>query len=167
MKHQGSPLARVASAAVAAILVAGGALAGCGTADPGDAILAEYAKWETLLKVSGVRVIDLHTSMRKARDGRAEPFSKDKVHPGDDGHLLIARTILAALGAKAPEESIATIKADPLFRLVERKRAARSAAWMKHVGYTREKTGKPEPLGTAEADAAKLQEKIDAIRRNP
>jgi lysophospholipase L1-like esterase len=130
-----------------------------------DAVLAEYAKWETGLKVPGVTVIDLHTAMRKARDGRAEPFSRDKVHPGDDGHLLMAKTILTALGVKAPDETVATIKADPLFRLVDQKRALRSAAWMRHVGYTREKTVKPEPLGTAEADAAKVQEKIDALRR--
>jgi len=47
--------------------------------------------------------------------------------------------------------------------LVEQKRAMRSVAWMKHIGYTREKTVKPEPLGTAEADAATLQEKILAL----
>jgi lysophospholipase L1-like esterase len=129
-----------------------------------NAVLAEYAKWETGLKVPGVHVIDLHTAMRKARDARSEPFSKDKVHC-DDGHLFVARTILAALGVKVPDESVATIKADPLFKLVEQKRGARSAAWMKHVGYTREKTVPPEPLGTAETDAAKLQEKIDALRR--
>jgi hypothetical protein len=51
--------------------------------------------------------------------------------------------------------------------LVEQKRAMRSAAWMKHIGFTREKTISPEPLGTAETDAAKLQKKIDAIRRKP
>lgn len=130
-----------------------------------DAVLTEYARWETALKVPGVEVIDLHAAMRKARDGRAEPFSKDKVHPGDDGHLLIARTILAALGFKPPDETVAAIKADPLFKLVDQKRAVRSAAWMRHVGYTREKTVTPEPLGTAEADAAKVQEKIDALRR--
>jgi lysophospholipase L1-like esterase len=130
-----------------------------------DAVLTEYAKWETTLKVPGVTVIDLHTAMRKAREARTEPFSKDKVHPGDNGHLLMAKTILAALGVKAPDESLADIKADPLFKLVEQKRGMRSAAWMKHVGYTREKTVKPEPLGTVEADAAKVQEKIDALRR--
>ncbi|MFO0840825.1 MAG: hypothetical protein U0797_00300 [Gemmataceae bacterium] len=112
-------------------------------------------------------VIDLHTAMRKARDARAAPFSADKVHPGDAGHLVIANTLLAALGVKAPDEAVATIKADPLFQLVQRKRAARSGAWMKHVGYTREKTVKPEPLGAAEADAAEIQEKIDALRRKP
>jgi len=130
-----------------------------------DAVLIEYAKWETALTVPGVHVIDLHTAMRKAREGRAAPFSKDRVHPGDDGHLLMAMTILAALGVQAPDETVAAIKANPLFKLVEQKRAGRSAAWMRHVGYTREAAVKPEPLGTAEADAAKVQEKIDALRR--
>jgi hypothetical protein len=36
---------------------------------------------------------------------------------------------------------------------------------MRHVGYTREELVKPQPLGSAEADAAKLQKKIDALRR--
>jgi lysophospholipase L1-like esterase len=132
-----------------------------------DAVLTAYAKWETRLKVPGVTVIDLHTAMRKARDRRTAPFSGDKVHPGDDGHLLMAKTILTALGAKVPDETLAMINADPLFKLVEEQRALRSSAWMKHIGYTREKTVKPEPLGTAEADVAKLQKRIDALRRKP
>lgn len=130
-----------------------------------DAVLTDYAKWEVGLKRDGVRVIDLHTAMRAARAARAEPFSKDKVHFGEDGHLFVARTLLAALGEKTPDETAAAVKADPLYRLVEQKRAARSAAWMRHIGYTREKTVPPGPLGTAEADAAALQEKIDALRR--
>jgi lysophospholipase L1-like esterase len=132
-----------------------------------DAVLTEYAKWQTTLKRPGVDVIDLHTAMRAARATRTEPFSKDKVHFGDDGHLLMAKTILAALGTQAPDETVATIKADPLYKLVEQKRGMRSAAWMRHVGYTREKTVPPVPLGTLEADAARLQEKIDALRRRP
>jgi lysophospholipase L1-like esterase len=130
-----------------------------------DTVLAEYARWETSLTLPGVHLIDLHTAMRKARDARTVPFSGDKVHPGDDGHLLMARTILTALGVKVPDESLASIKGDPLFKLVEQKRATRSAAWMRHIGYTREKTVTPQPLGSAEADAAKLQQQIDTLRR--
>lgn len=130
-----------------------------------DSVLTEYAKWETALKVPGVHVIDLHTAMRKARDGRAVAFSPDKVHPGDDGQLVIARTMLTALGVKVPEETVADIQKDPLYKLVAEKRAMRSAQWMKHVGYTREMTVTPQPLGTVEADAAKIQEKIDALRQ--
>jgi lysophospholipase L1-like esterase len=130
-----------------------------------DTVLTEYAKWETGLNIPGVSVIDLHTAMRTAREGRAAPFAPDKVHPGDDGHLLMARTILAALGEKLPDETLAAIKADPLFKLAEEQRQLRSAAWMRHVGYTREKTVTPGPLGMAEADAAKLQRRIDELRR--
>ena len=130
-----------------------------------DSVLAEYAKWEMSLKTPGVKVIDLHTAMQKARADRSTPFSGDKVHPGDDGQLLIATTILTAFGVKTPDGTVATIKADPLFKLVETKRGARSTAWMKHTGYTRAKTVKPEPLGTAEADGMAIQEKIDALRR--
>lgn len=130
-----------------------------------DAVMAAYAKWMTGLKVDGVTVIDLHAAMRKARDARTEPFARDKVHYGDDGHLLVARSILTAFGVNVPDDTAATVKADPLFKLVEQKRALRSAAWMKHVGYTREKTVEPQPLGTTEADAAKFQERIDALRR--
>jgi lysophospholipase L1-like esterase len=130
-----------------------------------DSVLTAYAKWETELKVPGVRVIDLHTAMRKARETRTEPFSKDRVHPGDDGHLLMARTVLTALGVKLPDEGVADIKKDPLYKLVAEKRALRSGQWMKHIGYTREAVVAPQPLGTVEADAAKLQEKIDNLRR--
>ena len=130
-----------------------------------DTVLTEYAKWATGLMIDGVTVIDLHTAMRKARDVRTSPFSKDKVHFGDDGHVLVAQTLMAAIGAKVPDESVAKIKAESMFKLVEQKRALRSAAWLKHIGYTREKTVAPGPLGTVEADAAKLQEKIDTLRR--
>lgn len=130
-----------------------------------DTVMAAYAKWETELKAPGVTVIDLHTAMRTARAARTEPFAKDGVHYGDDGHLVVARTILAAFGVTPPEEKAAAVKADPLFKLVEQKRALRSTAWMKHVGYTREKTVAPQPLGTAEADGAKLQVQIDDLRR--
>jgi hypothetical protein len=130
-----------------------------------DAVLAEYAQWVLGLQGPGVTVIDLHTAMRKAGDGRAKPFSPDKVHPGDDGHLLMARMIVSALGVTPPDEMVTAVKADPLFKLAEQKRTLRSAAWMRHVGYTRETTVPPRPLGTAEADAARVQEQIDALRR--
>lgn len=130
-----------------------------------DTVLAAYAAWELTLKKPGVQVIDLHTPMAKARAGRAEVFSKDRIHPGDDGHLLMARTILAGAGVPAPDEPLAAIKADPLYKLVAQRRALRSGKWMAHVGYTREKTVAPQPLGEAEAEVAKLQEQIDALQK--
>jgi lysophospholipase L1-like esterase len=132
-----------------------------------DAVMTAYAAWEMTLKLPGVRVIDLHTAMRKARDARTEAFSRDRVHPGDDGHLFMARTILTALGVNVPDESPAAIQADPLFQQVDRLRRHRSMRWMQHIGYTREKTVTPQPLGDTEAEAARIQKTIDALRRAP
>lgn len=130
-----------------------------------DSVLTAYAEWEMGLKVPGVRVIDLHSAMRKAREARTEVFSKDRVHPGEDGHLLMARTVLTGLGVKVPEQTVADIKKDPLYKLVADRRGLRSAGWMKHVGYTRETKVDPQPLGTTETDAARMQEKVNALRR--
>jgi lysophospholipase L1-like esterase len=132
-----------------------------------ESVLAEYAAWEKTLSIPGVTVIDLHSAMKAARSTRTTVFSQDHVHPGDEGHLLMARTILTALGVVTPEVTVQIIKADPLYSLVNQKRTLRSNRWLNHTGYTRDKTVLPQPLGTTETDIANLQTKIDTLRRNP
>lgn len=136
-----------------------------GTEPNYDTVMANYAAWQMSLEIPNVRVIDLHTAMRKARDARKEPFSKDKIHPGDEGHLLMAKTILGGIGVTIPDESPTSIASDPLFAKVNEHRQYRSARWMEHIGYTREKTVTPQPLGDAESRATALQAEINALRR--
>ncbi len=130
-----------------------------------DSVMTEYAAWEKSLDLPGVDVIDLHSAMRAARDAQSAPFSKDHVHPGPKGHLLMAKTILDALGVFVPEQTLEEIEADPLYKPVDQLRKHRSSRWMRHIGYTREKTVMPQPLGDTEKVAAKLQKAIDQIRR--
>lgn len=130
-----------------------------------DSVLTAYAAWEKTLRRPGLEVVDLHTAMRTAREKRTEVFSKDRIHPGDEGHLFMARTILAGVGLETPEEALAKVKADPLFTQVDLLRRHRAVHWMNFVGYTREKVVKPTPLGDAEAQAAKIQAKIDELRK--
>jgi lysophospholipase L1-like esterase len=132
-----------------------------------DTVLSAYAAWEVSLSLPSVQVIDLHTAMRQARAKRSEVFSKDKVHPGDDGHLLMAKTILTGFGVQVPDEPVATILTDPLYRLVKDKRTLISDRWMKHIGYSREKVVTPQPLDDTEQRVAKLQAEIDVLRRKP
>lgn len=129
-----------------------------------DQVLTEYAAWEKSLNLPDVRVIDLHTPMRKARDARDEPFSRDHIHPGDAGHWFMAQTILAALGVESVDQDLKTVKMDPLFVEVDRLRRLRWDRWMKHVGYTREKTVNPEPLGDTEGQEAAIRERIEKLR---
>jgi len=139
------------------------------TAKPGefnyDSVMTAYAAWEMELKRPGLTVVDLHSAMRKARDARAEVFSRDRIHPGDDGHLLMARTILAGAGVATPEVSAKDAMVDPLFKAIDQLRRLRATKWMAHVGYTRERVVSPAPLGDAEEQVAKLQAKVDELRR--
>lgn len=132
-----------------------------------DDVLAVYGQWEQTLKLKDVTVIDLHTEMRKARNDNPETvISPDRVHPGEAGHLLMARTILKGLGVSVPTEDLATIKKDPLFNLVAKRRATRSTGWMPYIGYSRGKTFRADSVEKTEADAKKFQDEINALRRN-
>jgi lysophospholipase L1-like esterase len=128
-----------------------------------DTVLTAYAAWEMTLKESGLTVIDLHTAMRKARETRTEVFSKDGVHPGDEGHWLMAKTVLSSLGLPLPELKLAEIQADPVFKQVDLLRRHRATHWMNYVGYTRQKTVPPTPLGAAVQQAQEIQQKIDEL----
>ena len=139
-------------------------------------MLAEYAKWELSLPRSGVTVVELHSILNdylKAQRAKnpAFKFSGDGIHPDAAGHLLMARTIVSALGVKVDggdlHEELSKLGADPLFNLVNRHRQVRSAAWLAYVGYTRGKTVKADSIETEEQNAAVLQAQIDEVRRKP
>ena len=130
-----------------------------------DSVMTAYAAWEVQLKRPGLTVIDLHTAMRKARDARTEVFSRDRVHPGDDGHLLMARTILAGADVTTLDITAKEAMADPLFKAVDQLRKLRASKWMAYIGYSRERVVAPTPLGDADEQVAKLQAKVDELRR--
>ena len=130
-----------------------------------DGVMTAYAAWEMSIKDKGVQVIDLHSAMRKARDARSEVFSKDRVHPGEEGHLFMAAEILKGLGVDVPSEDLETIQKDPLFHEIDRLRSYRSKQWMQHIGYHREKLVEPQALGETESKVATMQARINEIRR--
>jgi lysophospholipase L1-like esterase len=135
--------------------------------EPGnyDTVLTAYAAWETTLREPGVEVIDLHSAMRQARGARSTPFSSDHVHPGDDGHLLMATTILKAFGITPPAETPDLIRSSPLFQQIDVLRGKEWGLWMNHTGYTRERHVPPQPLhpnGVAETED--IRRKIASLR---
>ncbi len=135
-----------------------------------DDVLAEFARAEIALKVEGVTTIDLHTPMAAALAARrvkdpAFTFSKDGVHPGDLGHLVMARAIAGGLGLPVPADAdaeLARLAADPVFALVRDRRERRSEAWLPFVGYTLGTPFKSSSIKAAEKTVARLQQLIDA-----
>jgi len=137
-----------------------------------DEVLAEFAATETALHEPGVTVIDLHTLMAAALAERraADPaftFAKDGVHPGDTGHLLMARIIGAALGlpltAADLEIEVTRVKSDPVFELVSTRRRLRSEAWLNFVGFTNDRTYQSTSVTATEQAAKLLQAQIDTL----
>lgn len=136
-------------------------------------VLRTYGKWIMLsdLPVSGK--IDLNTPMldyNRARQASEPEFhlAKDGVHPGDLGHLLIAVTILNSFGITVEgnlNEILASIKADPLFVEIDKRRQMRSKGWLEFIGYERGERVKTDSVDEVEAKAAELQAKIDTLRR--
>jgi lysophospholipase L1-like esterase len=134
-----------------------------------DDVLAEFARTEAELHEPGVSTIDLHTAMAAALAERrkTEPgfiFSKDGVHPGDLGHLTMARIIGRALGLALPDApldaELVRIQADPIWKPVVDRRELRSEAWLPFVGYGRFKSNS---VKAAERVAGRMQELIEAL----
>ncbi|MFT5130798.1 MAG: lysophospholipase L1-like esterase [Rhodothermales bacterium] len=136
-------------------------------------VLANFAKWILAVEQPGVHSVDLHQPMadfvatqRKANPGYT--LARDGIHPQAIGHLVMAQSILAALGVQPEADrdaALARTHADPLYTLVDRYRKARSKAWLSYVGYTRGKTVKTDSIDAAEATARTQMQAINALRR--
>jgi len=136
-----------------------------------DDVLADFAQWEMRLPKGDATVIDLHTPLDAylAKQRETEPgFSfakKDGIHPDAAGHLLMAQIVLRGLGIPVASEGLKAIEGDPLYGLIKEQREARSAGWLKYVGYTRGETVKSDSVTDVEEKNAELQARIDALRR--
>ncbi len=138
-----------------------------------DSVMTDYTNWELTLHDLGVLIVDIHTPINRYLEQRRGlnpdfSFGADGIHPDKAGHLLIAQTLLKALGiplaTRSLEEDLEKINADPLFSLIAQQREIRSKGWLDYVGYTRDKSVKSDSIAPAETKVAALQLKIDRLR---
>jgi phospholipase/lecithinase/hemolysin len=126
--------------------------------------------FSSVVSPDGVDAVARALDASRAERRRADPaftFAPDGVHPGDLGHLLMARTIASGLGLSLPEATLeaelARIQADPLFPLVRDRRALRSEGWLAHIGYTRGETYRAQSVQATERIATRLQTEIEQM----
>lgn len=129
-------------------------------------VLDHYSDWLVEQRKQGWEVIDLHTPMKAALEkGRAaDPkfvLAKDGVHPGDEGHRLMAQAVLDAWKIKTSAAE-AGAKAD-FFKLVREKTDVLKSAWLSAIGHKRPGVGPGLPLEEATAKAAELDAKARAL----
>jgi len=141
-----------------------------------DENLTRYTAWLLSKRADGWDMVDIHSPMRRALDaGRAQDpafqFAKDGVHPGREGHWLMAREILAQfLGAKLEgvpaAEALFPAHGEQIRKLVHERMVLRFNSWMTQIGHQRPGVAggpgaKPGlPPAQAEAQAADIAKQI-------
>jgi lysophospholipase L1-like esterase len=141
-----------------------------------DENLTRYTAWLLSKRADGWDVVDIHTPMRQTLDaGRAKNpaflFAKDGVHPGREGHWLMAREILtqffgAKLDGVASAEDLFPAHGAEIRKLVHERMVLLFNAWMTQIGHKRPGVAgapgaKPGlPLAEANARAADIANKI-------
>lgn len=140
--------------------------------------IIRYTEWLLAKKSAGWDVVDIHGPMKAALDaGRArDPAFKlagDGVHPGREGHWLMAGSILTQfLGANldgiASAEQLFKTSGVEIRRLVNDRRSALFSAYMTQTGHKRPGVpggpgAKPGPsIADATAKAADIGKQISA-----
>ena len=136
-----------------------------------DEVMAAYAKWLVSKRKDGWKVIDLHTVMKKslAKKREQDPkfkYSRDGVHPGGEGHELMAQQIIDFFVVKPPlKDPHPNAYGRMMIFLRERMRAKRDA-WLTEIGHKRP-MGKGKPLAEADKIAAentkRIQQNLESI----
>jgi lysophospholipase L1-like esterase len=112
-----------------------------------DEQLARFTTWLLSKRADGWDVVDLHTPMRQALDQErtkdpAFKFAKDGVHPGREGHWLMAREILtqffgANLGGVTNAENLFPAHGKEIRGLARQRMELQFSAWMTKIGHKR------------------------------
>ncbi|MBM3852841.1 MAG: SGNH/GDSL hydrolase family protein [Verrucomicrobia bacterium] len=124
-------------------------------------VLDAYSEWLLGMRArAGWEVLDLHGPMNTALAERrkANPaftFARDGVHPGPEGHLLMARPVLEAWGLRTgPDGTPDHPSGASILAAIKKKHALLRLAWLAHVGHKRPGVAPGLPLAEAERQAA-------------
>lgn len=123
-------------------------------------VLDAYSGWLLEQRINGWEVLDIHGPMiaALAEQRKTDPvftFSKDGIHPGREGHLLMAKPVLEAWGLKVRPDGTPDHPAGPaILKAVIAKQALLRPAWLSHTGHQRPGVKPGLPLPEAEEQAA-------------
>ncbi|MFL2480124.1 MAG: SGNH/GDSL hydrolase family protein [Verrucomicrobiales bacterium] len=132
-----------------------------------DDVMKAYSEWLISKRQNGWRVIDLHSVMkknleeRKAKDPKFK-YSRDGIHPGTEGHELMAQQIISYFEDKPPINDPQPNSYGRLLLFLRERMRVQRDAWLTKIGHKR-----PMKKGMPLADADKIAaEKTVQIQQN-
>lgn len=135
-------------------------------------VLDAYSDWLLSMKKAGWEVLDIHGPMNAALAEKRKTdsqftFSKDGIHPGTEGHLLMATAVLNAWGLKAQADgSPEHIHGAAILRVIKQKHSILRPAWLSHVGHKRPGNAAGLPIEQALMKAAALTVEAKHLARS-
>lgn len=136
-----------------------------------DEVMSAYSKWLVSKRGEDWQVIDLHAVMKEELRKKREQnprfkYSRDGIHPGDEGHELIAQQIIDYFAIKAPlKDPSPNAYGRMMMFLRERMRVMRDA-WLTEIGHKRPmRKGKPltEAKKIAAENTGRIQQNLKTI----
>ena len=138
-----------------------------------DDVMKAYSEWLLSKREDGWRVINLHAIMKKklAEKRTKAPnfkYSRDGIHPGTEGHELMAQQIINFFAVKAPLNDPQTNSYGRLLMFLRERMRVQRDAWLTEIGHKR-----PMRKGKSLADADKIaaentvqiQQNLETIRK--
>ena len=136
-------------------------------------VLDFYSDWLLdMRKEAKWTVFDIHGPMNAAlaEKRKTDPqftFSKDGVHPGPEGHLIMARAVLDAWGLRVNADGTpAHPNGAAILAAIKKKHALLRPAWLSHVGHKRPGVAAGLPLAEAQAQAAEFDAEARTLAKS-
>ena len=135
-------------------------------------VLAAYARWLHDQRGQGWEVLDVHGAMTEALAERrqADPqfsYARDGIHPNAEGHLVMARPLLAEWGLKVDANGLPEHpNGAAIFEQVKQKQLLLRDAWLTATGHQRPGVRAGLPLAEAQAKAAVFDAEARRLARS-
>ncbi|MDP7251803.1 MAG: hypothetical protein QGF00_19495, partial [Planctomycetota bacterium] len=136
-----------------------------------DDVMAVYSEWLVSKREDGWKVIDLHKVMKEELRKKREKdpkfkYSRDGVHPGAEGHALMAQQIIDFFAVKPPLKNPHPNAYGRMMMFLRNRMRVKRDAWLTKIGHKRPmKKGKPlaEANKIADENTRRVQENLETI----
>lgn len=124
-----------------------------------DGVLQAYSDWLVEQKSAGWLVVDIRPKLREqiAAAKKADPkfvYAKDAVHPGEEGHLFMARAVWPQLAAIMKWDPSTPFAEGAKWKALRQNMELLRNSWLTNVGHKRPGVARGMPLEQAEARSA-------------
>lgn len=129
-----------------------------------NGVLDRYSDWLVSQRANGWEVIDVHSAMNLELAARRDSdpqfkFAGDGVHPGKEGHWVIAEALIDAAFSHVTVLDAIEERPD-ILALVQQRQRLRKDAWLTFVGHQRPGMNKGKPIEDAERESDALALKL-------